>query len=203
MPSVRHVTDHCEIPAEACSPSRRRPWSSPSITSMRVTSPSPTSWSAWPSSSVALPSSSPACGSSPQATPSVLPVSRNSFHTPPSRSNAWRWWQLRASFVRQHMVHDTWRSSSFSPSRNAVMPKDIPGSSRPATFTLWLGGSLMQFKFFFFLAFSSYGAFWLSFATLLIPGSGIGDAYGTDAEMEQDAIGIYLLAWMIVTFLFL
>jgi uncharacterized protein len=56
---------------------------------------------------------------------------------------------------------------------------------------------------FFFIAFSSYGAFWLSFATLLIPDSGVGDAYGSDPRMELDAIGIYLLAWMIVTFLFL
>jgi succinate-acetate transporter protein len=52
-------------------------------------------------------------------------------------------------------------------------------------------------------AFTSYGAFWLSFATLLIPNSGIGDAYSADARMEENAIGIYLLAWMIVTFLFL
>jgi hypothetical protein len=52
-------------------------------------------------------------------------------------------------------------------------------------------------------AFTSYGAFWLSFATLLIPSSGVGDAYGTDVGMELDAIGIYLIAWMIVTFLFL
>jgi len=51
-------------------------------------------------------------------------------------------------------------------------------------------------------AFTSYGAFWLSFATLLIPNSGISEAYGADAGMEQDAIGIYLLSWMIVTFLF-
>ncbi|KAH9963646.1 GPR1/FUN34/yaaH family-domain-containing protein [Russula dissimulans] len=51
-------------------------------------------------------------------------------------------------------------------------------------------------------AFTSYGAFWLSFATLLIPNSGIGDAYSADARMEENAIGIYLLAWMIVTFLF-
>jgi len=54
------------------------------------------------------------------------------------------------------------------------------------------------------VAFSSYGAFWLSFATLFIPNSGIADAYKTAAPgMEDDAIGIYLLAWMIVTFLFL
>jgi len=52
-------------------------------------------------------------------------------------------------------------------------------------------------------AFSSFGAFWLSFATLFIPGSGIGDAYKTAAPgMEDNAIGIFLLAWMVVTFLF-
>jgi succinate-acetate transporter protein len=52
-------------------------------------------------------------------------------------------------------------------------------------------------------AFSSYGGFWLSFATLFIPNSGIGAAYATaPAGMESDALGIYLLAWMIVTFLF-
>ena len=57
------------------------------------------------------------------------------------------------------------------------------------------------------VAFSSYGAFWLSFACLFIPGSGIADAYATvaktDPGMEEDAIGIFLLAWMVVTFLFL
>jgi succinate-acetate transporter protein len=52
-------------------------------------------------------------------------------------------------------------------------------------------------------AFTSYGAFWLSFATLFIPNSGIGDAYKTAAPgMEDNAIGIFLLSWMIVTFLF-
>jgi len=56
---------------------------------------------------------------------------------------------------------------------------------------------------FLWAAFTSYGAFWLSFATLLIPSSGVGDAYGSDAGMEFDAIGIYLISWMIVTFLFL
>lgn len=56
-------------------------------------------------------------------------------------------------------------------------------------------------------AFTSYGAFWLSFATILIPGSGVGAAYATDAaaggHQEDDAIGIFLATWMIVTFLFL
>jgi hypothetical protein len=52
-------------------------------------------------------------------------------------------------------------------------------------------------------AFSSYGAFWLSFAAIFIPDSGIADAYKTASPgMEDDAIGIFLLAWMIVTFLF-
>jgi succinate-acetate transporter protein len=53
------------------------------------------------------------------------------------------------------------------------------------------------------VAFTSYGAFWLSFATLFIPSSGIADAYTADPGMEDDAIGIFLLAWMIVTLLFL
>ncbi|KAI9444582.1 Gpr1 family protein [Lactarius indigo] len=53
-------------------------------------------------------------------------------------------------------------------------------------------------------AFTSYGAFWLSFATLLIPGSGIGEAYSSSANptKEAAAIAIYLTAWAIVTFLF-
>jgi hypothetical protein len=54
-------------------------------------------------------------------------------------------------------------------------------------------------------AFTSYGAFWLSFATLLIPGSGVAAAYAasTDPAQEVDAIAIYLITWMVVTFLFL
>jgi len=53
-------------------------------------------------------------------------------------------------------------------------------------------------------AFTSYGAFWLSFAALLIPGSGIGDAYAASADPAQivDAIAIYLITWGVVTFLF-
>ncbi|KAI0294186.1 Gpr1 family protein [Russula brevipes] len=53
-------------------------------------------------------------------------------------------------------------------------------------------------------AFTSYGAFWLSFATLLIPGSGVGAAYAASPNpaQETDAIAIYLTAWTVVTFLF-
>lgn len=63
--------------------------------------------------------------------------------------------------------------------------------------------SCLLIIYFAAVAFTSYGAFWLSFATLFIPNSGIADAYSADPGMEQDAIGIYLLSWMIVTFLFL
>jgi uncharacterized protein len=54
-------------------------------------------------------------------------------------------------------------------------------------------------------AFSSYGAFWLSFAALLIPSSGVNAAYkaSLNPAEELDAIAIYLTSWMIVTFLFL
>ncbi|EIM91762.1 uncharacterized protein STEHIDRAFT_46422 [Stereum hirsutum FP-91666 SS1] len=51
-------------------------------------------------------------------------------------------------------------------------------------------------------AFSSYGAFWLSYATILIPGSGIADAFTENPSEEPNAIGIFLISWMIVTFIF-
>ncbi|KIK78370.1 hypothetical protein PAXRUDRAFT_834593 [Paxillus rubicundulus Ve08.2h10] len=51
-------------------------------------------------------------------------------------------------------------------------------------------------------AFTSYGAFWMSYATILIPGSGIGAAYTTQDEFEQ-AIGIYLITWFMLTFMLL
>lgn len=49
-------------------------------------------------------------------------------------------------------------------------------------------------------AFSSYGAFWLSFAVIFIPGTGILDALTKTNTLHQ-ALGIYLLAWAIFTFL--
>ncbi|KAN0134682.1 FUN34 transmembrane protein [Lactarius tabidus] len=53
-------------------------------------------------------------------------------------------------------------------------------------------------------AFTSYGAFWLSFACLLIPGTGIGEAYAASKNPAQEvpAIAIYLTSWAVVTFLF-
>jgi uncharacterized protein len=44
-------------------------------------------------------------------------------------------------------------------------------------------------------AFSSYGAFWLSFAALLIPGFGV----GVEAGPSHRALGLYLLGWAIFT----
>jgi succinate-acetate transporter protein len=49
-------------------------------------------------------------------------------------------------------------------------------------------------------AFTSYGAFWLSFAAIFIPGTGILDAL-TKSGTLHPALGIYLLAWGIFTFL--
>jgi len=52
-------------------------------------------------------------------------------------------------------------------------------------------------------AFTSYGAFWMSYATILIPGSGIIDAYATGpADELTNALGIYLITWFMVTFMF-
>jgi succinate-acetate transporter protein len=45
-------------------------------------------------------------------------------------------------------------------------------------------------------AFSSYGAFWLSFAAILIPGTGILAAV---TPVLHQALGVYLLGWTIFT----
>lgn len=49
----------------------------------------------------------------------------------------------------------------------------------------------------------SYGAFWLAFAMFLIPSLGIRDAYGTDERAYSFALGIFLIAWCFLTFIFL
>jgi succinate-acetate transporter protein len=54
-------------------------------------------------------------------------------------------------------------------------------------------------------AFTSYSAFWLSYAAILLPGSGILDAYTSVqavGELES-ALGIFLVTWMMVTFILL
>jgi len=51
-------------------------------------------------------------------------------------------------------------------------------------------------------AFTSYGAFWLSFATIFLPNAGVISAY-TDPKELDSAIGIYLFSWFIVTVLLL
>ncbi|TFL00349.1 GPR1/FUN34/yaaH family-domain-containing protein [Pterulicium gracile] len=50
-------------------------------------------------------------------------------------------------------------------------------------------------------AFTSYGAFWLSYAAILWPSSGILASYESAAE-RQSALGIYLITWFLVTFFF-
>jgi len=52
-------------------------------------------------------------------------------------------------------------------------------------------------------AFSSYGGFWLSYAAIFLPGSGIITAYGSNATELNNAVGIFLATWFIVTFFFL
>lgn len=46
-------------------------------------------------------------------------------------------------------------------------------------------------------AFSSYGAFWLSFVALLIPGFGV--TFGTATGPSNSAVGWYLIGWAIIT----
>jgi uncharacterized protein len=47
------------------------------------------------------------------------------------------------------------------------------------------------------VAFSSYGAFWLSWVTLLIPGFGV--TFGTATGPSDAAVGWYLIGWAIIT----
>ncbi|PCH33011.1 hypothetical protein WOLCODRAFT_134850 [Wolfiporia cocos MD-104 SS10] len=49
-------------------------------------------------------------------------------------------------------------------------------------------------------AFSMFGGFWMSYATIFIPGSGIQAAYTNEAEFAS-AVGLYLFMWFIITFL--
>ncbi|ORZ22319.1 GPR1/FUN34/yaaH family-domain-containing protein [Absidia repens] len=48
-------------------------------------------------------------------------------------------------------------------------------------------------------AFSSYGAFWLSFGYIFIPGSGILESYEGDTATLNHSLGFYLLGWTIFT----
>jgi hypothetical protein len=50
-------------------------------------------------------------------------------------------------------------------------------------------------------AFTSYGAFWMSYATILIPNSGILTAYADHEDELSQALGIYLITWFVFTFL--
>ncbi|KAG0366888.1 GPR1/FUN34/yaaH family-domain-containing protein [Gamsiella multidivaricata] len=51
-------------------------------------------------------------------------------------------------------------------------------------------------------AFTSYGAFWLSYAAILIPGFGVVSAYANTPDHTLDnALGIFLFAWGIFTFI--
>jgi succinate-acetate transporter protein len=51
-------------------------------------------------------------------------------------------------------------------------------------------------------AFTSYGAFWLSFAVIFIPGFGIASSLTAAGAIHQ-GVGLYLLAWTIITALLL
>jgi len=51
-------------------------------------------------------------------------------------------------------------------------------------------------------AFTSYGAFWISYALILLPGTGVIAAYGDNVAELESALGIYLMAWFIITTLF-
>lgn len=50
-------------------------------------------------------------------------------------------------------------------------------------------------------ALTSYGAFWLSFAAINVESFGIAAAYGDDVTQFHNAVGFYLIAWGLFTFM--
>jgi succinate-acetate transporter protein len=48
-------------------------------------------------------------------------------------------------------------------------------------------------------AFSSYGAFWLSYAAILVPWFGVFDTYVLYKKEVGSALGIFLLGWALFT----
>lgn len=50
-------------------------------------------------------------------------------------------------------------------------------------------------------ALSSYGGFWLAYAAINIESFGIAAAYGDDTVQFQNAVGFFLLAWGLFTFM--
>ncbi|AAW45868.1 hypothetical protein CNBJ1330 [Cryptococcus deneoformans B-3501A] len=53
------------------------------------------------------------------------------------------------------------------------------------------------------VALTSYGGFWFSFAVLYIPQFEVTASYASDISMLANGIGLYLVMWGILTFLFL
>ena len=45
----------------------------------------------------------------------------------------------------------------------------------------------------------SYGAFWLSWAYIVTPGTGVIAAYGSDETALNNALGMFLVTWLIFT----
>ncbi|KAJ7870456.1 GPR1/FUN34/yaaH family-domain-containing protein [Mycena olivaceomarginata] len=50
--------------------------------------------------------------------------------------------------------------------------------------------------------FASYGSFWMSYAMIFIPSTGILAAYNDNPAELSNALGIYLSAWVMLTFFF-
>jgi len=48
-------------------------------------------------------------------------------------------------------------------------------------------------------AFSAYGTFWMSYAAIFIPGSGVLAAYGNNTQELSNALGLYLVVWFMFT----
>ncbi|KAG5644469.1 hypothetical protein DXG03_008370 [Asterophora parasitica] len=100
-------------------------------------------------------------------------------------------------------------SSTFMLSMYNAQVRGITQPNVVVGMAIWCGGivqilaGMWEFprnNVFGVTALTSYGAFWLSYATILIPSSGILSAYGDDTAQLQSALGIFLTTWCMFTF---
>ncbi|KAK4704054.1 uncharacterized protein P7C70_g2157, partial [Phenoliferia sp. Uapishka_3] len=114
------------------------------------------------------------------------------------------WWAIRLNVV--FTGTDNFHPSSSASAAGVSTPNVIVGLA------IFYGGFVQvktriiiagQWEFavgntFGATVFTSYGAFWISFAFILSPWSGIAASYTDPAEFER-AIGFFLLAWLVFT----
>lgn len=86
--------------------------------------------------------------------------------------------------------HSSWQECGNSQEETSSAPRV---STHPSKFNAYLVSVEVL---------TLYGAFWMSYATIFIPSSGIIAAYASQQEFAN-AFGMYLIVWFMLTLLFM